>query len=144
MALCLDDCDVRIQPWWQADNQYVSAQGGVKGWGTDMSNALWFGILVGVLVGTFAPEWARIVVFLIALVLSDLAYQASKGIHNIRNVHNVHNVHFVVSPELIGVVGIVVGLWAWHYARRRGLQHLGRAELNTRWTAVRGISRWGW
>ncbi len=106
-----------------------------------MSNALWVGILVGVPVGTFAPEWARIVIFLIALLLSDLIHGAS---HNVHNVANLHNVHFAVPPWLIGLVGLAFGLWAWHYARRRGLQHLGQAELRTRWTAVRGTSRWGW
>ena len=100
-----------------------------------MSNALWIGVLVGVPVGAFAPEWAKIVLFLIALIFSDL-------IHGV--FHNVHNVHFAVPLWLIGVVGVAFGLWSWHYARRRGLQHLGQAELRTRWTAVRGTSRWGW
>jgi hypothetical protein len=106
-----------------------------------MSNALWVGVLVGVPVGAFAPEWAKIVVFLIALLLSDLAHGASRNLHN---VHNVHNVHFMVPLWLIGVAGLAFGLWAWHYARKRGLGHLGQAELRTRWAAVRGSSRWGW
>jgi hypothetical protein len=103
-----------------------------------MSNALWVGILVGVPVGAFAPGWVKPIVFVIALILSDLVHTTS------HNVHNVHNVHFAIPPWLIGIVGIGFGLWAWHYARRRGLQHLGKAELLNRWANVRGISKWGW
>ncbi len=106
-----------------------------------MSNALWLGILVGVPLGAFAPEWVKIVVFVIALLLSDLLHEAT---HNVHNVANLHNAHFAVPPWLIGVIGLGFGLWAWHYARKRGLQNLGKAELNTRWNNVRGISRWGW
>jgi hypothetical protein len=126
----------------QINSAYLHKVG--EGVGTDMSNALWLGIVVGVLVGTFAPEWVRILVFVIAGLLSDLAYQASKGIHNIHNIRSIHNVHSALPSWLIVIAAVVFALWAWHYARRRGLQHLGRAELNTRWTAVRGISRWGW
>jgi hypothetical protein len=100
-----------------------------------MSNALWVGLLVGVPVGAFAPGWAKIVVFLIALLFSDLVGGVS---------HNIHNIHFVVPLWLIGVGGVAFGLWSWHYARKRGLQHLGQAELRNRWTTVRGTSKWGW
>ena len=106
-----------------------------------MSNALWVGILVGVPIGAFAPQWVKIPVFLIALLLSGLIHGAS---HNVHNATNLHNVHFAVPPWLIGLAGVAFGLWAWHYARKRGLQHLGQAELRTRWAAVRGSSRWGW
>jgi len=100
-----------------------------------MSNAFWVGVLLGVPFGAFAPGWTKPVVFLIALVLADLVHGAS---------HNIHNLHFVVPPWLIGLAGVLFGLWAWHYARKRGLQQLGRAELNNRWNLTRGISRWGW
>jgi len=106
-----------------------------------MSNALWLGVLAGVVLGSFAPEWVRIVVFIIALLLSDLTHEASR---NVYNVTNFHNYHFEVPPLLIGLAGLAFGLWAWHYARRRGLQHLGEYELRTRWTNVRGSSKWGW
>ena len=106
-----------------------------------MSNALWIGLLIGVPVGTFAPEWVKIPVFVIALVLSDLIHGTSQ---NVRNVTGVHNVHFAVPPALIGIAGVAFGLWAWHYARRRGLQHLGQTELRNRWTAARASSKWGW
>ena len=106
-----------------------------------MYNALWVGILIGVPLGTFAPEWLKIIVFVIALVLSDLINGISGNVHNVANLHNVH---FAVPPWLIGIIGVAFGLWAWHYARMRGLQHLGQAELRNRWTNVRGISRWGW
>jgi hypothetical protein len=100
-----------------------------------MYNLLWVGLLIGVPVGAFAPGWVKPIVFVIALVLSDLVRTTS---------HNGRSVHFAVSPVLIGAIGVGFGLWALHWARRRGLQQLGRAELNTRWNAVRGISRWGW
>jgi hypothetical protein len=109
-----------------------------------MFNALWFGILVGVVLGNFAPEWVKIVAFVIALVLSDLKYEVSRNVHKVTNFHSVHNVHFTVPPELIGLVGVGFGLWAWHYARKRGLQHLGEAELRTRWSNARASSKWGW
>lgn len=106
-----------------------------------MSTELWVGILVGVLVGAFAPGWAKLLLFLGALLFSDLALNAVHGAHN---VHSVYNIHSRVPPWFIGVAGVAFALWALHYARKRGLQHLGEAELRTRWTAVRGISRWGW
>jgi hypothetical protein len=108
-----------------------------------MSNALWLGILVGLAIGVFAPEWAKIVVFLFALLFSDLVQTVLHRVHSAHGT-SVRSAHFAVPPELIGAAGLVLGLWAWHYARKRGLQHLGRAELRSRWTAVRGISRWGW
>jgi hypothetical protein len=73
-------------------------------------------------------------VFLVALVGSDLVQKAS---------HSVH-VHSAMFPWLIGVAGLAFGLWSWHFARKRGLQHLGEHELRTRWKHVRGISTWGW
>jgi hypothetical protein len=103
-----------------------------------MSHALWVGVLIGVPVGAFAPQWVKIVVFLIVLLLSEVVRGASHG------VGNLSHVHFVWPPWLIGVIGVVIGLSAFHYARRRGLAHLGQAELRSRWTTVRGISRWGW
>jgi len=106
-----------------------------KGVGADVSNSLWFGILIGILVGTFAPGGVKIVVFIIMILLSDVVHGTS---------HDFHNIHFVVPPWLIGLAGLIFGLWAFHFARRRGLQHLGQAELQNRWTSARGISKWGW
>ena len=103
-----------------------------------MSNALWLGVLAGVALGSFAPEWVRIVVFVIALLLSEVERGASHG------VSNLGHIHFVWPPWLVGVIGVVIGLLALHYARRRGLAHLGQSELRGRWTNVRGISKWGW
>jgi hypothetical protein len=104
-----------------------------------MPNAFWIGILIGVPVGAFAPGWLKPIVFVIALLLSDLVYTSSRNIQ-----HNIQHTHFAVPLWLIGLIGVGFGLWAWHYARKRGLQQLGKAELNTRWNNVRGISRWGW
>jgi hypothetical protein len=106
-----------------------------------MPNLLWVGLLIGVPVGAFAPGWVKPIVFVVALVLSDLVHTIS---HNGQNAHFGQNVHFAVSPALIGAIGVGFGLWAWHYARKRGLGHLGQAELNNRWNNTRGISRWGW
>jgi hypothetical protein len=103
-----------------------------------MSHTLWVGVLIGVPVGTFAPQWIKIVVFVIALLLSEVERGASHG------VGNLGHVHFVWPPWLVGVIGVVIGLLALHYARRRGLAHLGQSELRSRWTNVRGISKWGW
>lgn len=100
-----------------------------------MSHALWVGILIGVPVGAFAPQWIKIAVFLIVLLLSEVVHGVS---------HGVSSIHFVWPPWLIGVIGVAIGLLALHFARRRGLEHLGQAELRNRWNTVRGISRWGW
>jgi hypothetical protein len=96
-----------------------------------MSNALWVGVLVGVPVGAFAPGWAKIVVFLVALLFSDLVHGA------LHNVHNIHNVHFAVPPWLIGVGGVAFGLWSWHYARRRGLWGARTLLLALTWASMR-------
>ncbi len=106
-----------------------------------MYNALWIGVLLGVLVGAFAPGWVKPIVFVVALIFSDLVHAASR---NVQNAANLHNVHFAVPLWLVGIAGLAFGLFAWHYARKRGLQHLGAAELRTRWAAVRGTSKWGW
>jgi hypothetical protein len=62
-----------------------------------------------------------------------------------RHGHVAGRLVAVPSPSwLIAAGGVFFGLWAWHYARKRGLQHLGAAELNSRWTNVRDVSKWGW
>jgi hypothetical protein len=103
-----------------------------------MFNPLLIGILIGVPVGAFAPEWLKILTFVIALLFSGLLVEAQGA------SRNIHDVHFSAHSWLIGIVGIAFGLWALHYARRRGLQQLGKAELGARWRTVRGISKWGW
>ena len=99
----------------------------------DMINTLWVAVLVGVLIGAFAPEWIKFSAAVVAVVLSGLLVRVT-----------AHHARFVVSPWLIAVSGVVFGLWSWHYARRRGLQHLGEFELRNRWTNARTISSWGW
>lgn len=106
-----------------------------------ISNALWIGMLVGVLVGNFAPGWVKIGAFLVAVVGSDLVQKAS---HRVHGAPNLNSVHFALPPWLIGAAGVAFGLWAFHFARKRGLQHLGQAELRNRWTNVRRVSKWGW
>lgn len=103
-----------------------------------MSNALWVGLLIGILAGVFAPVWVKFGIFLVALLASGLVTKAS------HSVHSAHGAHLAMPPWLIGVAGLAFGLCSWHFARKRGLQHLGQAELRTRWRNVRGISKWGW
>jgi hypothetical protein len=44
------------------------------------------------------------------------------------------------EPALIvGAIALVIGPY---FGRIRGLRHLGEAEFRTRWTNVRGVSRW--
>ena len=104
-----------------------------------MYNAFWVGILIGVPVGSFAPGWLKPIVFVIALVASDVVRTTSHI-----GSQTVQHTHFAVPPWLIGAIGVGFGLWALHWARKRGLEQLGRAELKVRWKNVRGISRWGW
>lgn len=71
------------------------------------------------------PDLALIVLFIVALLASDLLHG-----------------HFTSAELLVlllAVVGLVIGLWI---GRRRGLQQLGAAEFATRWRNVLGISRW--
>jgi len=109
-----------------------------------MSNALWVGLLIRILAGAFAPVWVKFGVFLVALLASGLVMKASRSVHSAHGVYNVIGVHPVMPPWLIGVFGLAFGLWSWHYARKRGLQHLSQHELRTRWRNARRISKWGW
>lgn len=88
--------------------------------------------------------WVKFGVFLVALLTSGLVTKASHSVHSAHGIHNVVDVHPSMSPWLIGVAGLAFGLYSWHFARKRGLQHLSEAELSARWRNVRGISKWGW
>lgn len=98
-----------------------------------MLNMFWVGVLAGMAVSAFAPDWVKAITAVAAAVFSRLLVRVSP-----------HHLQFVAPPWLIALSGVAFGVWSWHYARKRGLQHLGKAELNTRWKAVRGISKWGW
>ena len=105
--------------------------------GAGMSTTLWLGIWIGVLIGSFAGGGIRLAVFLISLLLWE--------VHTVTHaIGGIGHVHFTVPPVVIGIAGVAVGLLMFHFARLRGLAHLGQYELNTRWTNVRRISKWGW
>jgi hypothetical protein len=93
----------------------------------------WTGVLAGMVVSAFAPGWVKGIVTVAAVLLSGL----------LARFHPRGHVHLTVSPLLIGAAGVVFGLWSWHYARKRGLQHLGESEARTRWERVREESKWG-
>lgn len=98
----------------------------------------WFGVLAGMAVIVIMPLWVKIAAFITAVVFSGLVMR-------LRTLPHHHlQFHPTVPGWLWAVGGVGFGLWAWHYARKRGLQHLGEQELRNRWTIVRGISKWGW
>jgi hypothetical protein len=96
-------------------------------------NEVWIGVLAGILVGEFAPEWMKIITFIASLLLSGLLIR----------FHPSGHAHLMASPGVIAIAGVIFGIWSWHYARKRGLQHLGKSELATRWERVREESKWG-
>jgi len=96
-------------------------------------NMFWTGMLAGLVLSAIAPGWVKGITTIAAVVLSGLLSRFHQGGH----------VHLSVSPALLGVGGVIFGLWSWHYARKRGLQHLADSELKTRWERVREESKWG-
>jgi hypothetical protein len=111
-------------------NQHRPAKRG----GDDM-NMLWIGVLAGMIVCA-GPEWLKILTFVVAVLFSGLLVHLP--------VHGHGHPHATANPWVLAIGGVGFGVWSWHYARKRGLQHLGAAELNTRWTNVRKMSKWGW
>jgi hypothetical protein len=99
-------------------------------------NMFWTGVLLAMVASAFAPGWVKGIIFVVALMLSGVLVRLQ--------AHAPHHLHAVMSPWLIAVAGVGFGIFAWHYARVRGLAQLGTAELRTRWTNVRRVSRWGW
>ena len=97
-------------------------------------NMLWVGFRTGMVLSALAPGWVKGITTVVALLLSGLLVRE----------HPPHHLYLVVPPWLIVLAGVGFGLWSWHHARLRGLQHLGAAELRDRWARVRGISKWGW
>jgi hypothetical protein len=102
-------------------------------------NTLWVGVLVGVFVGAFAYEWVKLATVIVAFIFSGLFMRLER----LRGQRFSH-LHFMLPPSAIAIVAVLIALFSWHYARKRGLQHLGQHELRTRWNNVRGISKWGW
>jgi hypothetical protein len=101
-------------------------------------HVFWVGVLAGMAVIALGPGWLKLATLVVAVVLSGLLMR-------LRTLPHHHlQFHATVPPLLIAVAGVVFGLWAWHYARKRGLQQLGEHELRNRWGAMRGVSKWGW
>ncbi|MGO9162937.1 MAG: hypothetical protein ACLP7J_19960 [Streptosporangiaceae bacterium] len=101
-----------------------------------MSHDLWLGLFIGLLLGFIGWSWLRLGLLLLAgIVLADQYHWFSKtssGVH-------LHSSGITVLWIVVVVIALLIGL-SW--GRLRGLQHLGRAEMTTRWTNVRGVSRW--
>jgi hypothetical protein len=111
-------------------NQRRPAEGGE----IDM-NMLWVGVLAGMVVCA-GPGWLKAITFITAVVFSGLLMRLP--------AHGHGHFHMTASPWLLAIGGVGFGVWSWHYARKRGLEHLGAYELRTRWTNARKISKWGW
>jgi hypothetical protein len=99
-------------------------------------NMFWTGVLVAMVVSAFVPGWVKGIIFVVAVFLSGVLVRL--------HAHTPHHLTFVVPEWLIALAGVSFGVFAWHYARLRGLQQLGSAELRTRWGNVRRVSKWGW
>jgi hypothetical protein len=98
-------------------------------------NMFWTGVLAGMVVSAFAPGWVKGITTVVAVVFSGLVMRVS--------AHAPHHVHFAIPAWAFAWGGVAFGLWSWHYARKRGLDHLGVAEAKTRWERVRETSKWG-
>ena len=115
-----------------------------------MLNMFWVGVLAGVLIGDFAFEWLKIITAIAAFLLSGILVRAEheRAVHVRPHGHGhaqqTTHLHVVLSPWLIAIAAVLFAGFSWHYARKRGLQHLAQAELNTRWTNVKKVSSWGW
>jgi hypothetical protein len=111
---------------------------------------LGWGILLGMAVIYFPfPGWVRLITLVAGIVLSRLLFRwpfhghAKVHGHALPGVH-VHAAGLGKYPVLIAIIAVVFAIWAWHYARKRGLIHLAAANLNTQWATVRSVSKWGW
>jgi hypothetical protein len=98
-------------------------------WGALMgSHMFWIGVLFALTFAYLLPAWLTGLLFVVALFASHVLPSVA------------HHAHSSTVPYLIvGVIALVVGLY---FGRVRGLRHLGEAEFRTRWTNVRGVSRW--
>jgi hypothetical protein len=89
------------------------------------NHVFWTGVALALLVSFFLPMWLRGILFVVALLASDLLHG--------------HFTSAELLTLLLAVAGLVIGLWI---GRSRGLRLLGEAEFRTRWRNVLGISRW--
>jgi hypothetical protein len=92
------------------------------------SHMFWIGVLLALTFAYILPAWLTGLLFVAALFASNVLTSVT------------HHAHSSTGPYLIfGLIALVVGLY---FGRIRGLRHLGEAEFRTRWTNVRGVSRW--
>jgi uncharacterized membrane protein (Fun14 family) len=85
------------------------------------------GILVGLIVGWFLPEWVRVIVLVVALTGMGILQAAGRA-------------HFPAVPCLaLALAALIFGLW---HGRYRGLRHLGESDYRGRVRNVKSVSRW--
>jgi fatty acid desaturase len=101
------------------------------------SHAFWYGVLLALFVSWFFPGWARVVLFVIALlalhVIQSLIGHA--GSHSSSGSSSA----LILLLIVVGLVALVGGLVL---GRMRGLRQLGVSEYQTRFERVRDISSW--
>jgi hypothetical protein len=99
-------------------------------------NYLWLGLLLGSLAGYIGWWWLRLGLLVVSGVTVAGQYNlfstTRSGVH-------IHPSGATVIWLILIVIALLIGL---RYGRLRGLQHLGSAELTSRWRTVRGVSRW--
>lgn len=95
------------------------------------SHVAWGMLLVGVLIGLFAPAWLAWLVALVALV----------GLGAFQAVTVNHGSHVHAGGLIWLFIFAVGGIAGMIYGRIRGLRHLGESEFRTRWGNIRRISR---
>ena len=104
--------------------------------GSLASHAFWYGVLLALLVAWILPGWVAGLLFVIALLASNL-------LSNLLRSSGGHAHSFSASSSvpylIVAVIALVGGLIL---GRIRGLRQLGQAEYRTRFRNVRGISRW--
>lgn len=99
------------------------------------SRAFWYGVLLALLVAWILPGWAAGVLFVIALLASDVLGSL------IGRAGSSSSSSF--SPSLLYLIVAVIALaGGLMWGRRRGLRQLGESDYRTRLRSIRGISRW--
>jgi len=95
------------------------------------SHAFWYGVLLALLIAWILPGWAAGVLFVIALLASDLLQSL------------VGHTHSSSSSNMLLLIVVVIALLAGlYFGRIRGLRQLGESDFRTRLRNVRIISRW--
>jgi hypothetical protein len=101
------------------------------------SHAFWVGVLLALLVAWVLPGWARIALFVIALLALHILQSIIGHAHS--SSSSVPSTVLLLLLTVVGVLALIVGLIV---GRNRGLRQLGEAEFRTRLINVRKVSRW--